>query len=150
MMDVSVIPLPAKTNAQSIWIDARIGRAIVCVCVSDGETMISRQLKREADQLQAAVHESERAARHEGEKVSRHLNQDVSDLVSILEDQDRVCADLQSSLKHQHRHIQELQSSFAHMSQNYDHAIHTMSSLQTKADKLCHEIDAVRRSTSAS
>lgn len=107
----------------------------------------SNQLKREAENLQSDVRESERRIRQESEKVTRQLNQDVRDLVTILDDQDHICADLQATLKHQHRHIQDLQSSFENMSHNYGHALSSMSSLEMKANKLCHEIDAVRRSS---
>jgi peptidoglycan hydrolase CwlO-like protein len=87
--------------------------------------------------------------RQDSEKTTRQMNQDVRDIVTILDDQDRICADMQSTLKHQHRHIQDLQSSFETLSHNYEHALNTMSSLESKANKLCHEIDAIRhRSTS--
>ena len=108
----------------------------------------SRQLKREAEHLQAQVHEAERRISLASEKTTRDLNQDVADIVSILEDQDRVCANLQATLKHQHRHIQDLQTSYQQLSLEYNQALNTLSSLEVKANQLSHEIDAVRRNSS--
>lgn len=123
----------------------------------------SRELTAEMNTLNNQLAETENRVRSESSNLKNKLNMDVTDLVMVLDEQDRVTQDLAKTIKSQKRQIevcvstfymhnltlsnlQDLQLNMDAGHSRYGDALDMIEEIKRKANQLCRDVDAIRLS----